>query len=211
MMAVMAALILQGKNPIYSHYWGGTGTAAGRNLMFSPLKRYGKGRGFIIDYDIKFPASHLQKLVDAMKKADERHLNIVSPYFIPLKDVTDPWTPVKQGIVSYLHRDGTPFTKKEMLDLKDWKRIEVAGLGFYYGDIDPNYKFREMSGESGGEDINFFLDNKIPVYHVDLAISHLKTVEYRLNLDLEPEGEPISQETTATATNRQPSETNDGK
>jgi hypothetical protein len=180
-MNLTVAILFSNKSPVFSHTWGGTGASWGRTLVFKGLREHGKGRGFLIDYDIVFPATSLRKLVDAMKEADDRHLNIVSPYWIPKKDVCDPMKP-KDGFPSYFHKDGTAYSLEEIWKLKDWQRVEMAGLGFYYGDLDPSYEFREQVknkvGGNSGEDFSFFVDNKIVVNHVNFNLSHLRLVQY---------------------------------
>jgi hypothetical protein len=175
--AVTVACILSKKNPVLSHTWGGIGAASGRTEMLNNVKHFGKGRGFIIDYDIRFNGANFNKLIETMRIADARHVNVVSPYFISQKDMANPWEP-KLGFPSYLHKNMQPYTDDEMKVLKDWQKIEYAGLGFYYGDIDPDYEFHEISRTKPGEDINFFKDNNIQLVHVDLGVSHVKYVDY---------------------------------
>ena len=117
-------------------------------------------RGMIIEDDIYF--SNPDKLIDAIKTADENNWNIVAPYRVPggLWTITD---------------DEGAYTDERKNKLKDWDVVKLAGLGFYYGDIPLDYEFTEV-GKYQGHDLNFYNDNNIELRYVDFGLKHIKTV-----------------------------------
>jgi hypothetical protein len=56
--------------------------------------------------------------------------------------------------------------------MKDWQKINAAGLGFYYGDLPLTYDFHFTNH---GEDLNFFIENKINLRIVtSLSLYHMR-------------------------------------
>lgn len=118
-----------------------------------------KIRGIIVEDDIYF--NNPDKCAEAIKIADENELNFLAGYRQP----GGIWTVVEEG--------------KALTDInqvKDWDLVEGGGLGFYYGDIDLTYKFREESDKYQGHDLNFYYDNKLNPRYIDLGLKHIKTV-----------------------------------
>lgn len=127
-----------------------------------------KVRGMIVEDDIYF--NNPDKLAEAIKKADENGWNLIAPYRVPDRD--------NEGNLSWLWTisDGEgAYTDSEIKKLKDYDEVQNGGLGFYYGDIPLDYKFRE-EGKYKGHDLNFYHDNQIKLRYVDLGIRHIKTV-----------------------------------
>ena len=120
-------------------------------------------RGLMIDSDILIPINEVKKITEEIKKADIENYNFVIPY------------PSSSGSSVYSFADGK---YKQIDDIGDMRRMETcdaSGLGFYYGDLPLSYKFR--SDNDIGEDINFFVDNKIkPKIVSNIEILHYKRV-----------------------------------
>lgn len=152
---------------------GGFGYAKARtNLFKSAYKIYKTNvvRGFLLDDDIRFvdqPA-----LEHVIQTADKNSWNVVAPYrtktgrFSIIKTIP----PRPSGTTTEM------LTEAELAEIKPYSEIEMAGLGFYYGDIPLDYEFREGNPYTG-EDLNFFHDNK--QLHPRLAplfLEHLKVL-----------------------------------
>lgn len=125
-------------------------------------------RGFLIDDDVRLvDQKALQKVIQI---ADQRKWNVVAPYrskagrFSILKKIP----PLASGTSTEM------LTEADLAKIKPYDEIELAGLGFYYGDIPLDYEFHEGNPYTG-EDLNFFYDN--PELHPRLAplyLEHLK-------------------------------------
>lgn len=182
LVTILEALRINKKFPLFNHIWGGIGASSSRTRVFNLFKAFGKGRGFLIDYDILMSPLMQVQLASTMQIADEKGWNVVSPYFLPKTEVNNPTYPTA-GRSSYFHKaenGGKVYSDEEMAKLKDWDEVELAGLGFYYGDIDPNYKFREI-GTGDSEDFAFILDQNLTLHHVNLNTAHLKSAIYLKN------------------------------
>ena len=67
----------------------------------------------------------------------------------------------------------------EAKNMPNRSKILASGLGFYYGDLYLDYTFR-FTGY--GEDVNYFLDNKIDLRLVNsVEVSHVKPMKLTLN------------------------------
>jgi hypothetical protein len=135
-------------------------------------------RGMLVDSDIRWDGSENSRIVEEMKKADEGKYNFVLPYRIRdevsilSKTVnTNPQAYHRIPIMQYL------------TEWENYKDADVAGLGFYYGDLPLDYVFHFTDY---GEDMNFFLDNNIKpkvvnsinIFHVKKMLLGLRDVRY---------------------------------
>jgi hypothetical protein len=165
---------------------GGMGLTFARSQVFKMARDFLKKdvvRGLMIDDDIVVtdPAA----LARAIAEADMFDYNIVSPGRIltpncPAHDFNE----IVAGelrctcYTQYMHNDPPKFTRYTALEvakLQHFDRVELSGLGFYYGELPLAYRFKEQ-GLAWGEDLCFFLDNDLPLRHIDLRVRHLKTV-----------------------------------
>ena len=124
-------------------------------------------RGIMTDSDIRWDATENSKIVEEMKKADKENYNFVVPYRIR-DDVSILAKTVNTNPQAY-HR--IPLTQY-LTEWENYQECDVGGLGFYYGDLPLKYEFHFTLY---GEDMNFFLDNKIkPKVVNSISISHIK-------------------------------------
>lgn len=125
-------------------------------------------RGFMVDSDIRWDGTENDKIAEEARKADEKKYNFVVPYRIK-GDVSILIKTVNTEPQSY-HRVST---QQYVSEWENYQECDVAGLGFYYGDLPLNYKFNFDHGY--GEDMNFFLDNKVRPKVVNaITIGHIK-------------------------------------
>ena len=124
-------------------------------------------RGFLVDSDI-YTAFNADTLIKYVEEADKKHYNFVLPY----KQLSGNYSIFKD-------KTFTELTETELSKMKDWQRIEAAGLGFYYGDLPLSYEFRFGTGNKFvGEDIMFFQDNNLkPRIVKSLKLYHIKSVK----------------------------------
>ena len=118
-------------------------------------------RGFMIDSDIgtNFAVADLLKFV---QEADRKHYNFVIPYALP----------VRTSIMEKQGNDYVTVDAEKVRAMKDWQKINAAGLGFYYGDLPLTYDFHFTNH---GEDLNFFIENKINLRIVtSLSLYHMR-------------------------------------
>lgn len=133
------------------------------NNLFAHAKQFlgaSKIRGLIVEDDIYF--CNPDKCAEAILKADEMNWNFLAPY----KQPGGEWV---------VADDNGCYNNERFSNLKDWDVVPMGGLGFYYGDINLDYKFTENS-KYQGHDLNFYYDNKIELRIVDLGLKHIKTV-----------------------------------
>lgn len=160
-----------GRSPVYCQFQSHGYAFVRAGLFRDLLGAYEKNviRGFMIDDDILLKSEQQGNLKTAIETADKFHWNFIAPY-----RVRDGWTSVTR-------EDGTLLSVEQVRQMKPFDRIENAGLGFYYGDLPLTYRFHE-DGVFGGEDLNFFHENKdLDPRIVDLGLKHLKVMDIDLN------------------------------
>ena len=146
-----------------------TGLIMGRNAAQKMLSEYfGDNviRGFYIDSDIVYNGT-AEDLAKKTVKADNEKYSFVLPY----KD--------KKGNWNLFGKDGERLT-----EVPKGKRVYGAGLGFYYGDIFPSYRFEMKYNSTAditkGEDIAFFeflTKKKVKVICEEVSVGHVKAVQ----------------------------------
>lgn len=147
----------------------GLGIAYHRTAGIRNFAEYGERvRGLMMDADVRLPLRMAGFFADAIKRADERHANFVSP----VRLITGYYN------VARTEKDKAGITSEEYGELHDWQRIYAGGLAFYYGTIPTAYRFHEGDTVTG-EDWNFFLDNHIPLQVVKLPTEHYKEMLLR--------------------------------
>ncbi len=129
-----------------------------------------------LDSDIRI-ISRAEDIAKEFEFADKMHLNLVAEYnalWSENKIVSTIEKPLENGLYQTLSQEEIEKYKKEAYLPKGY----VAGLGFYYGDFDLNYKF-----EFGkyGEDINFYryMYENYPDFNLTLSnieVKHIKQV-----------------------------------
>ena len=135
-------------------------------------------RGFMVDSDIRWDASENEKIAQEVRKADQEGYSFVVPYRI--RDNTSLLSPTVDTDPVVYH--AIPIAVY-FAEWKNYQPADVAGLGFYYGDLPLDYQFRFTEY---GEDMNFFLDNRIKpkvvktinLFHVKKMLLGLKEVRY---------------------------------
>ena len=139
-----------------------------RQAGFEKLKEYfsKNPRGFIVDSDIEI-ISASKNLLYYIKKADKENCSFVSGYY------------TLQGITDIMLHYPSTVKPEEYIKIKDWEKIDVAGLGFYYGELPLSYKFKydaQPDNKTGmGEDFYFFKDNKFNVKLAkNISLGHIK-------------------------------------
>ncbi|MEM3225729.1 MAG: hypothetical protein QXS44_01570 [Saccharolobus sp.] len=155
-----------------------SGLLYARNSLFDILKNYYKKitgedkkivRGLMIDSDIVIPSSSCVKITEAIKEANLNRYSFVIPYNNLM------------GTSIFIKEDNK---LKNVVDPKELKTIDkcyASGLGFYYGDLPLDYRFNFNNNQ--GEDINFFIDNKIEPRVINIPILHNKLVKLTLEVD----------------------------
>jgi hypothetical protein len=169
---IYSALFCLRKTPHYIQT-GALGYAKARtNLSKEARKAYGtdKVRGFLLDDDVRLlDQKALEKVI---KISDQNGWNVVAPYRTKSGrfSIVRTCPPKPSGTVTEM------ITQEDLAKIKPYDEIEMAGLGFYYGDIPLDYEFHEGNPYTG-EDLNFFHDN--PWIHPRLAplyLEHLKVL-----------------------------------
>jgi len=107
--------------------------------------------------DILAPTSTALDLAEAIKKADRERWN----FAVPVRCITG------------LYNIGSGYQPKEYEALPNWSKVDMCGLGFYYGDLNSLYEWHE--GEHGSDpDWNYVKDNNIALRIVKLPFLHIK-------------------------------------
>jgi hypothetical protein len=151
---------------------GGLGYAHARNVVFADaldkIQRI-KVRGSLLDDDVKLTDQpQLDKII---KYADEKNYNVVAPY----RTLGNRLSIVKRIPPKPNGTSTEMLTEEEARQIKPFERIQLAGLGFYYGWIPLDYKFHEGIPYIG-EDLNFFEENpQLEPRLAPLYVEHLKT------------------------------------
>jgi hypothetical protein len=179
------------ERPLLPYTNKGLGQAVAINGMVLTFKREtgrtGIQRALWIEDDIILDMGQAGDLARMIKHADENSYNIVAPYSTGINGDTG-----EKNFVYYKFPEGNeigrPFTLEETRALKPYDLIHgVAGLGFYYGDVNLDYVFHEgdYNGKDrfglpsyAGIDWNYFLDNKIELRHYPVRITHEKSQEF---------------------------------
>lgn len=120
-----------------------------------------KMRGYMLDSDIgtNFMPADLLKIV---QEADRKHYNFIIPYALP----------VRTSVMQKRGKDYVTIEPEEVKKMKDWQKIDAAGLGFYYGDLPLTYDFHFSNS---GEDLNFFVENKLNLRIItSLSLYHMR-------------------------------------
>jgi hypothetical protein len=166
-----AALYCLRRTPTYVQI-GALGYAKSRTLLFrDAYQRYQSAyvRGFLIDDDIRL--ADQKALEQVIRTADANRWNVVAPYrgksgrFSIIKKIP----PRPSGTSTEM------ITEDELVKIKPYDEVELAGLGFYYGDIPLQYEFHEGNPYTG-EDLNFFHDNALHIRLAPLYLEHLKSM-----------------------------------
>jgi hypothetical protein len=174
--AAMASLRLERTPvPITSH---GPGQACSYNKMLYEARNIfgeNKLRALWIEDDILIEPDEttVNGIVELITKADQENWNIVAPYYV--------WD--NRLVIDYHHMSGVPmaYSLEEVRALPKFAEVEMAGLGFYYGDIFCDYEFWEgLSNDLPnhrytGVDWIYFTEKKIKLRHYPLSIRHMKT------------------------------------
>ena len=167
---IYGALFCQRRTPLYIQN-GGLGYAHSRNVLFREARQQlgvKVARGFLLDDDIRIIDQ--KALEKVLARADANQWNIVAPYralngrLSILKTIP----PQSNGTSTEM------LTEDELHEIHPWDRIQLAGLGFYYGDIPLDYIFHE-GNPYVGEDLNFFHENKyLETRLAPLYVEHIK-------------------------------------
>lgn len=169
---IYSALYCLRKTPHYIQT-GALGYAKARtNLSREAMATYQvkKVRGFLLDDDVRLTDQKaLQKVIQI---ADQKKYNVVAPYRTKSGrfSIIKKCEPKASGTITEM------ITQQELAAIKPYDEIEMAGLGFYYGDIPLDYEFHEGNPYTG-EDLNFFHDNSwIHPRLAPLYLEHLKVM-----------------------------------
>lgn len=150
---------------------GGIGQAVAINQMCENARKVlkqTKVRAFWIEDDILIEPTMavVNKIKNSRQTADQEGYNLVAPY----KIANGRWT--------YFHDENKPYSDKEILAMHDFDPVDLAGLGFYYGDIDLSYVWHEGKpnkwSKYGGIDWNYFNDCNIKLRHLGINLFHQK-------------------------------------
>jgi hypothetical protein len=137
-----------------------------RTEIFSVIKKMSgkdKVRGLMLDSDIIIPINQVKKITEEIIKADKENYNFVLPY------------PTSNGSSIYDLKGEKIIQIDDISEFMKMDKAYASGLGFYYGDLPLDYKFR--TDNNMGEDINFFIDNSIsPKVIKEIEILHYKRV-----------------------------------
>lgn len=168
--AVLESVYLENKIPAL-FVSDATGLIMGRNANQLKLKEYYGDktiRGYYLDSDVMYSGTS-----DYLKELTEKHDQNGTNFILPYKSKTGMWNVWN--------------TRNERItDIKDviGKRIGYAGLGFYYGNIFPDYEFLMTKGKSHyevvGEDVNFFRylhKTGAEIYCEMPSLAHIKEVQ----------------------------------
>ena len=167
---IYSALFCLRRTPTYIQI-GALGYAKSRTLLFrNAYERFQIPiiRGFLLDDDIRIEDQ--KRLEQVIQIADKNHWNVVAPYrtksgrFSIIKKIP----PRPSGTSTEL------LTQDELAKIKPYDELELAGLGFYYGDIPLTYVFHEGNPYTG-EDLNFFHDNALHIRLAPLYLEHIKS------------------------------------
>lgn len=176
---IYSALFCQRRTPIYIQN-GGLGYAHARNVLFRDARqKLGTRlvRGFLLDDDIVLKDQ--KELERVLAHADKQHWNVVAPY----RALNNRFSILKTIPVQANGTSTEMLTEGELSKIQPWEHIQLAGLGFYYGDIPLDYVFHE-GDPYVGEDLNFFHENAhletrlAPIYLEHIKQANLPGVKY---------------------------------
>ena len=189
MKAVIEACYIMGKIPVLIQIDKFNPIPLTRTLGLQLYKKYAKNlkkvRGFMIDSDVRIEVNG-EFLAEKIKEVDSKNYNVAIPY------LSNNYTlnifknkPIPKGL-SKIEREEfiinpTPVSMDEYKKMKDFDKIDSAGLGFYYGDIPLDYEFHFANfGKEAGEDILFFAENGIELRILKIPTSHIKAIPITL-------------------------------
>lgn len=142
-------------------------------------------RALWIEDDIELAPGQASEIANMITKADELGLNIVTPYSTGYRDDGQlNWVYFKKPQGDEI---GRPYTAEEIRALQPFDKVDLGGLGFYYGDIYLDYVWYEgtYNGHDrfnlpsySGIDWNYFLDNNVELSHYPIFVRHEKTVGF---------------------------------
>lgn len=153
-----------GLAPMYIHA-NCVGYAQVRTQAFKEARKYFPQhcRGLLLDDDILIVDSG--EVRDALVLADQNKWNIVAPYR------------TKNNKICICNTKGEMLTPEEYKLVRPWQQIPMAGLGFYYGDLDLDYVFHADHKPFTGEDLNFFFDQpNLKPRIAPIQLKHLKVI-----------------------------------
>lgn len=181
--------------PIFSNTCGGLGQAVAMNGLVQSFKgackriseysnlidERGVARGLWVEDDIELITGQAEEIAAMIVEADKHGWNIVAPYTTGYRDDGElNWVYFKKPEGDQI---GRPYTEEEIVALQPYEAVDLAGLGFYYGDIYTDYVWHEGSYNGtdrfglpsyAGIDWNYFLDNRIQLRHYPIVIMHEK-------------------------------------
>ncbi len=179
-LLTVACIELQ-RIPLYFSV-SGTGFLKGLNSMVESLKQAFPGRETVraiwFEEDIFIePNERNQNLLkQGFSKADENNWNLVSNYhlFMGTQNGQMKFTN------SYFHKSPLmSYSDNDVRTLQPFDIVEMAGLGFYYGEVSLNYSFHESGGVNDvGADFWFHADHNHTLRHLPLSIQHWKPVVF---------------------------------
>lgn len=158
---VLASQILN--RPIHPFFGYGQGHAVYMNELvksaFATLQKT-KVKMLYIEDDILIPSSQAHQIALSITEADTKDWNMTTNYKL------------MDGRNVIHHKDGTSYTDTEIDRLKFGDKIDLAGMGFYYGDFWTDYRFHE--GDYSSIDWTFFKDKEVELHYSPILCQHVK-------------------------------------
>lgn len=151
------------KRPFIPFFGYGIGHAVYLNdmvkMVFNELQ-LAKFRVLYIEDDIWIPPQQAHVMAECIRTADEQGYNIVANYRL------------MDGRNVIHHADGASYSDMEIEKLKPFDHVDLAGMGFYYGVFNAEYRFNE--GSKSSVDWTFFEEQQVALNFAPLLCYHVK-------------------------------------
>jgi hypothetical protein len=145
----------------------GIGLAVYINSMIKMAADWNPGESFralYLEDDIIIPQSQKHLIAKTIQEAEANDWNMITNYTLA------------DGRNVLHHADMTPYTDAEVQRLKFGDKIELSGMGFYYGRFFRDYRFHE--GDYSTQDWTFFKEKQVELHYTPIVCQHFKVGYY---------------------------------
>lgn len=155
------------KRPFIPFFGYGIGLAVYMNALIKQVADRFKEESFRaiwLEDDIIIPQNQKHLIAKAILEAETNDWNLVTNYTLA------------DGRNVLHHADMTPYTDAEVSKLSLGSRVELSGMGFYYGRFWKNYLFHE--GDWSTQDWTFFKEKQVELHYAPIVCQHFKVGYY---------------------------------
>lgn len=121
-------------------------------------------RVLYVEDDILIPGSEAHQIALTIAEAEKNNWNIITNYKLA------------DGRNVIHHADRIPYTDSEIERLKLGDRVDLSGMGFYFGTFYRDYRFHE--GDWSSIDWTFFKEKGVELHYSPIVCQHVKMGYY---------------------------------